>query len=88
LHCRVKTFGVNEFKFRYDKNKYSLFLIGGQRNERKKWFNIISQTDLPIDVVSISDYNLLCYEDDTTNRLLESLEVFKDLAIMLLRIKK
>jgi len=52
--------------------------VGGQRNERKKWAKIFEQANMLVYIAALSDYNKKCYEDDSSNRLEESLQVFDD----------
>eukprot|EP01083_Nonionella_stella_P270267 915029_1 len=59
--------------------------VGGTRTERRKWWN----TKLLLDdnakaivyVVPLSDYDLTLYEDNKTNRLIESINLFKQIMI-------
>ncbi len=43
--------------------------VGGQRNERRKWFNVFSDVDALIFVISLAEYDLKCYEDNETPRM-------------------
>lgn len=54
--------------------------MGGQRNERKKWIHCFENVKAVIFVCSLSEYNQKCYEDDTTNRMRESLMLFDDIS--------
>jgi guanine nucleotide-binding protein G(i) subunit alpha len=91
LHCRRKTTGIVQVQFKNGEALFKLIDVGGQRSERKKWKSVFQQVDVLIYVASLGDYDLLCYEDDTTNRLVESLDLFeehmnsafKDIPIML-----
>lgn len=49
---------------------------GGQRNERRKWIHAVTGMQLLVFCVALSDYDKLCYEDDKTNRLHESLNIW------------
>eukprot|EP01084_Bolivina_argentea_P224471 379563_1 len=54
----------------------------GQRCERRKWQRIIGDdTDAILYVLAISDYDLTLYEDNETNCLVESLNVFRDIMV-------
>merc|ERR1712032_640571 len=54
--------------------------VGGQRSERKKWMNIVAdQIQAVLFVVAISEYDLKCFEDNSTNRLVEALDLFKEI---------
>lgn len=41
LRCRVRTTGIVETAFYIDGNQFRMFDVGGQRNERKKWYVIL-----------------------------------------------
>jgi len=57
--------------------EFKLVDVGGQRSERKKWINAFKDIQVVVYVFSLNDYDLLCYEDDKTNRLTESLTEFE-----------
>eukprot|EP01083_Nonionella_stella_P007693 22138_1 len=52
--------------------------VGGQRAERKKWMNML-QDDIEsvVYVIAISEYDLMCFEDSSTLRLTEALNLFE-----------
>ncbi len=82
LRCRVKTLGIVETRFHY-KNSPSDFVlvdVGGQRTERRKWIHVFDDVTIVLYVISLSDYDLLCEEDNATNRLTESWQLFGDVA--------
>jgi hypothetical protein len=76
---RKKTTGVVTFNFLLREKKIRLFDVGCQRNERKKWSSILPEIKIFLYVVDLSQYDRLCYEDDVSNRMLESLEVFESI---------
>jgi GTPase SAR1 family protein len=80
LMCRIKTIGITELSFEIDKKNFRLVDVGGQRNERSKWIKCFENVDLVLFVVSLSEYDLNCYEDNTTNRLYESLALFEEIS--------
>jgi len=51
--------------------------VGGQRSERKKWMYCFQDVTAVIFCVAISEYDMKLFEDDTVNRLQESLTLFK-----------
>eukprot|EP01129_Flabellula_baltica_P013709 TRINITY_DN6424_c0_g1_i1.p1 TRINITY_DN6424_c0_g1~~TRINITY_DN6424_c0_g1_i1.p1 ORF type:complete len:367 (+),score=80.46 TRINITY_DN6424_c0_g1_i1:37-1137(+) len=78
LRSRVKTTGVIETKFKLEGTDFSLVDVGGQRSERRKWMLCFEDVTTVIFCVSLSGYNLKLYEDNTTNRMQESLMLFQE----------
>jgi guanine nucleotide-binding protein G(i) subunit alpha len=78
LHCRRKTIGLIQVNFVFEGVKFTLFDVGGQRNERRKWANCFEGVSAVLYVACLSEYDQKCYEDDITNRMLESLELFDE----------
>ena len=56
-----------------------MFDVGGQRSERKKWIHCFDNVDCVLFVVAMSEYDQVLFEDRTTNRMQESLTLFKDI---------
>ncbi|KAL9642341.1 hypothetical protein ABK040_007339 [Willaertia magna] len=79
IHTRQKTLGIVEANFVHKGLKISLFDVGGQRNERKKWINCFEGVSAVIYIASLADYDLQMYEDETLNRMEDSLTVFEGL---------
>jgi len=79
LVTRVKTTGVSEIEFFANGTKFRLVDVGGQRNERRKWMHCFQDVTAVLFVVALSEYNLKLYEDGTTNRMYESLKLFKEM---------
>jgi len=57
----------------------SMFDVGGQRDERRKWIQCFNDVTAIIFVAATSSYNLVLREDVTQNRVQESLELFSNL---------
>ncbi|XXQ30374.1 G-protein alpha subunit [Plasmodiophora brassicae] len=77
LISRVKTTGIHDEVIVTEGTMIRIIDVGGQRSERRKWLNALSDVHVVMFVVAGSDYDLKCVEDNTTNRALESLDVFK-----------
>lgn len=56
-----------------------MFDVGGQRDERRKWIQCFNDVTAIIFVTACSSYNLVLREDNTQNRLKESLELFQSI---------
>lgn len=79
LRCRVLTSGIFETKFIVDKVHFHMFDVGGQRIERRKWIQCFNDVTAIIFVVATSSFNMVIREDETTNRLKESLDLFESI---------
>lgn len=77
LRVRVRTSGIVEEEFTMEKTTFLMTDVGGQRNERKKWLHAFEDVHAVIFVAAISEYDQVLYEDNTTNRQTESVELFE-----------
>jgi len=80
LAARVKTTGVSETKFTVQRTNFTVIDVGGQRSERKKWLNHFHSVSAVIFLTAINEYDMVLSEDSKTNRLLESLVLWKALS--------
>lgn len=76
LRTRVKTTGIVEIQFVFRKLHFRLLDVGGQRTERRKWIHCFQDVTAIIFCAALSCYDLRLAEDDTTNRMVESLKLF------------
>eukprot|EP01084_Bolivina_argentea_P155257 270562_1 len=59
------------------KHDFIFIDVGGQRSERKKWINMMKENiDVVLYIIAISEYDLVCFEDENTLRLNEALNLF------------
>jgi tRNA U34 5-carboxymethylaminomethyl modifying GTPase MnmE/TrmE len=79
LRSRVPTTGIVENDFVIEGSLFRIFDVGGQRSERKKWIHCFENVTAVLYVAAISEYDQVLYEDDTTNRLHESLTLFQEI---------
>jgi len=79
LRCRVRTTGIVEQEFHINGEKFRLFDVGGQRNERKKWIHCFEGVTAVLFVGVLSEYDLTLYEDETMNRMEETLNIFDEI---------
>ncbi|KAJ6254045.1 guanine nucleotide-binding protein g(o) subunit alpha [Anaeramoeba flamelloides] len=77
LNCRIATSGVKVIEFPLSGIPTKIIDVGGQRSERRKWIHQFEDTTLVIYVVAISEYDQKLYEDESINRLHESLALFE-----------
>lgn len=76
LRSRVKTTGITETTFHVHNTVYRMFDVGGQRSERKKWIHCFENVTAIVFLVAISEYDQVLIEDNSVNRLQESLTLF------------
>lgn len=78
LWCKIKSMGISEITFTEQGNSFLLVDVGGQRSERRKWLYCFQDVTAIIFCVALSEYNLTLEEDQTVNRMDESLQLFKE----------
>mmetsp|Transcript_18691 Transcript_18691/g.29713 ORF Transcript_18691/g.29713 Transcript_18691/m.29713 type:complete len:295 (-) Transcript_18691:412-1296(-) len=79
LRCRIRTTGIVETKFEVEKSQFTVIDVGGQRSERKKWLHCFQDVTAVVFVAAVSEYNQVLFEDAKTNRLKESLSLFRQI---------
>lgn len=79
LAARRKTTGIVETTFVVQKVKFTLVDVGGQRSERKKWLHCFGSVTAVIFLTAINEFDMYLEEDLKTNRLVESLKLWKAL---------
>ncbi|SGZ50876.1 CIC11C00000005915 [Sungouiella intermedia] len=76
LRTRKKTSGIFDFRFQMGGLNIHMFDVGGQRSERKKWIHCFDNVTLIIFCVALSEYDQVLLEENSQNRLEESLTLF------------
>jgi len=79
LRARRKTTGIVETQFTVSSNVFTIVDVGGQRSERKKWLHCFGSVSAVIFLTAINEYDMVLEEDTKTNRLVESLKLWKAL---------
>ena len=77
LRSRVQTTAILETSFESGNITYRLIDVGGQRSERLKWLHCFDDAKAVLFVTSLNEYNMTLIEDGTTNRMEESLNLFR-----------
>eukprot|EP01083_Nonionella_stella_P039707 108013_1 len=75
---------VNLYGDSYRSHPFEFIDVKGNRAERRKWTKFIGDNvdvHLVLYVLPIADYDLTLFEDDETNCLVESIEVFHDVMV-------
>ncbi|KAJ6246797.1 guanine nucleotide-binding protein g(o) subunit alpha [Anaeramoeba flamelloides] len=80
IYCRIPTTGVNVVDFNVNDFPWKIVDVGGQRSERRKWIHHFADVSCLIYVVAINEFDQKLYEDETINRLQESLFLFQNTA--------
>jgi len=80
LRVRVRTSGIIQKDYVIEDTTFVMFDVGGQRNERKKWIHCFDEVNAVIFVAAISEYDQVCFEDATQNRMVEALTLFKEIS--------
>lgn len=78
MFARVRTTGIVEQEFTVEGNKFHVYDVGGQRNERRKWIHCFENVTAVLFISSLSAYDQMLYEDECTNRMQESLNLFAE----------
>eukprot|EP01132_Coremiostelium_polycephalum_P005301 gene5301-6601_t len=76
LKSRSTTNGVVETDFKVSEVIFRIVDVAGQRGERKKWINFFDDVTAIVFVAAINEYDQKLVEDNSTNRLHESLNLF------------
>ncbi|KAJ3292976.1 hypothetical protein HDU79_000820 [Rhizoclosmatium sp. JEL0117] len=76
LVVRIMTVAVTETHFTLPTFSLTVYDVGGQRTERKKWAPYFDNAQAIIFVVAVGAFDQVCLEDSETNRLVESMNLF------------
>lgn len=79
LRSRVRTTGIVEESFQIDGNNFQMFDVGGQRNERRKWIHCFEEVTAVLFVAAVSAYDQVLFEDESTNRMHEAINLFNEI---------
>lgn len=76
LYSRVRTTGIVTEQYEINGTTFEMYDVGGQRNERKKWIHCFEGVTAIIFVAALSEYDQHLFEDTSTNRMMEALDLF------------
>jgi len=79
LHSRQMTTGISEIEWTFKDLAFKMTDVGGQRNHRSKWIHCFDGVTAVIFVISLSEYDQVLREDESTNRMHESITLFESL---------
>mmetsp|Transcript_22184 Transcript_22184/g.22893 ORF Transcript_22184/g.22893 Transcript_22184/m.22893 type:complete len:356 (-) Transcript_22184:714-1781(-) len=79
LMARIRTTGIVVTQVPDAPYIYHVVDVGGQRSERRKWIHCFDNVNAIIFLEGLSGYNQVLFEDNTVNRMHESLVLFEDI---------
>lgn len=79
LYARVRSTGIEEAEFRFEDLSFRMLDVGGQRSERRKWIHCFDKVSAVLFVAALSEYDQVLREDDSQNRMRESLLLFDEI---------
>jgi len=79
LRARVRSTGIEEAEFTFEDLSFRMLDVGGQRSERRKWIHCFDVVTAVIFCVALSEYDQTLREDETQNRMKESLLLFDEI---------
>ena len=56
---------------------FCMYDVGGQKNERKKWIHCFDNVHAVMFVAALSEYDQALFEDETENRMVDAIQLFK-----------
>ena len=80
LKTRIRTIGINQITLNYECSFTRIIEVGGQIFERTKWAKVMSQVEGVIFCVSFADFDKPMFEDSSTIRINDSLELFRNIS--------
>eukprot|EP01111_Echinosteliopsis_oligospora_P006578 TRINITY_DN207_c0_g1_i1.p1 TRINITY_DN207_c0_g1~~TRINITY_DN207_c0_g1_i1.p1 ORF type:complete len:352 (-),score=32.47 TRINITY_DN207_c0_g1_i1:267-1322(-) len=78
LRARIRTTGIQEAEFQFEDIKFRMLDVGGQRSERRKWIHCFDSVTAVMFCVAMSEYDQTLREDQSQNRMKESLLLFDE----------
>ncbi|KAJ3325462.1 hypothetical protein HDV06_004321 [Boothiomyces sp. JEL0866] len=79
LNLRTVTTNISETVFEYKNKKYHFFDVSGLSYHRKFWISYFDQVHTILFVVSLASYDQYMVEDNTVNRMTDSLVLFEQM---------
>jgi len=78
FRAKLKTTGISQVVFELNGIEFTLVDVGGQRSERRKWLHCFDDVTSVIFLAALDEYDMKLEEDNSTNRLEESLRLFSE----------
>eukprot|EP00479_Gromia_sphaerica_P011035 TRINITY_DN5283_c0_g1_i1.p1 TRINITY_DN5283_c0_g1~~TRINITY_DN5283_c0_g1_i1.p1 ORF type:complete len:272 (-),score=42.11 TRINITY_DN5283_c0_g1_i1:48-863(-) len=80
IRCTFRTTGIREIELELPVGLFKVVDVGGQRSERSKWIHCFELCSAVIFFGAISEYDQVLREDNTVNRLEETLKLFEEIS--------
>jgi len=80
LRARVRSTGIEEAEFKFEDMAFKMVDVGGQRSERRKWIHCFDNVTAVIFVAALSEYDQMLREEESQNRMHESIYLFEEIA--------
>merc|ERR1712176_1525829 len=78
INVRFRSTGILEKSLTIDNLHFNIFDLGGQKSERRKWIKCFGGVDAVVFVVSLSCYNEVMFEDGSTTKMDDAMQLFGD----------
>jgi len=78
IMTRVRTTGIVITEVKEPPYTYQVVDVGGQRSERRKWIHCFDDVRAIIFLEGLAGYNQVLFEDNSVNRMQESLTLFAE----------
>ncbi|XP_065355975.1 guanine nucleotide-binding protein G(q) subunit alpha-like [Calliphora vicina] len=77
LRAHIPSTGLSDYRFKVNNRYFRMIGMAGLRSEPRKWLSCFEHVDTIIFFVAISEYDQVLEEHGQSNRLKESLDIFK-----------
>lgn len=79
LYVKLRTSGIKETTFNVNSHRFTIIDVGGQQNERRKWWSLFEGVSLIVYLAALDEYDMTMEEDNETNRFEASLRLFEQI---------
>jgi len=80
LRARIRSTGIEEAEFTFEKLTFTMVDVGGQRSERRKWIHCFEKVTAILFCAAMSEYDQTLREDSSQNRVAEALLLFDEVS--------
>jgi len=80
LRARIRSTGIEEAEFAFEKLTFTMVDVGGQRSERRKWIHCFDNVTAILFCAALSEYDQTLREDNSQNRMAEAMLLFDEVS--------